>query len=602
MTATYVLGIDLGTTNSVVAYAPLDAKSPEVELLELPQLVAANTIESRNSLPSFLYVAPEHEAASGALDLPWQSGQPFAVGEFARRQGAEMPERTVVAAKSWLAHSRVDRREPILPYGAPAEVEKISPVSASQRYLEHLIAAWNEKFPDAPAAQQFVVLTVPASFDAAARELTREAALAAGLPKELVLLEEPQAAVYSWLTARGDRWRKDLKAGDRLLVCDIGGGTTDLTLIDVAEQHGALELRRLAVGDHLLVGGDNMDLALAHRVAQLFAERGMKLNAWQSISLWHSCRDAKESLLGSTTKETYPVSVLGRGSKLIGGTVTIEVARQMATALLVDGFFPECALTDKPQRGRQSGFQEIGLPFETDVAITRHLAAFLTLQAKSTGEAVAPTHVLFNGGVFKADVLRSRILNALGQWFAASGSPSELPGQRDLEFAVARGAAFYGWTKQHGGMRIRGGAARSYYVGIETAGLAIPGAPRPLRALCVVPFGMEEGTSVDVPSGEIGLVLGEPASFRFFSSSVRHSDRPGDVLPEIDEDELAETDSLETLLDAGGDEPETYVPVKFQSRITELGVFELWCVSTTSDRRWKLEFSIRDGGQDEIEP
>jgi hypothetical protein len=602
MTAKYVLGIDLGTTNSVVAYAPLHSKSPEIELLEIPQLVAANTIEARYSLPSFLYIAPQHQASSGALDLPWESGRQFAVGEFARRQGAEMPERTVAAAKSWLAHSRVDRRQPILPYGAPAEVDKISPVSASQRYLEHLIAAWNQKFPDAPAAQQLVVLTVPASFDAAARELTREAALAAGLPTELVLLEEPQAAVYSWLAARGDRWRKDLTAGERLLVCDIGGGTTDLTLIDVAEKNGELELRRLAVGDHLLVGGDNMDLALAHRVAELFGERGVKLNAWQSVSLWHSCRDAKEALLGSETADTYPISVLGRGSKLIGGTVTVKVPRQMAIDLLVGGFFPECELTDKPKRGRQSGFQELGLPFETDVAIIRHLAFFLSAQARSTGEAATPTHVLFNGGVFKADVLRERILSTLGRWFSAVNSPRELPGQRDLEYAVARGAAFYGWTKQHGGMRIRGGTARSYYVGIETAGLAIPGAPRPMRALCVVPYGMEEGTSVDVASGDIGLVLGEPASFRFFSSNTRQNDRPGDVLPEIDEEELAETDSMETLLAAGSEEPETYVPVKFQSRITELGVFELWCVSTTSDRRWKLEFSIREDSGDENEP
>jgi hypothetical protein len=345
-----------------------------------------------------------------------------------------------------------------------------------------------------------------------------------------------------------------------------------------------------------------MDLALAYRVAELFAERHVKLNAWQSVSLWHSCRDAKESLLGSGTAETYPVSVLGRGSKLIGGTVTVDVPRQLAIELLVGGFFPECELTDKPKRGRQSGFHEIGLPFETDVGITRHLASFLSGQARSTGDGAAPTHVLFNGGVFKASVLRTRILSTLSRWFSSASAPSELAGERDLEYAVAGGAAFYGWTKQRGGVRIRGGTARSYYVGIETAGLAIPGAPRPLRALCVVPFGMEEGTSVDVPSGEIGLVLGEPASFRFFSSNLRQSDRPGDVLPEINEEELAETDSMETLLEAGGEEQETYVPVKFQSRITELGVFELWCVSTKSDRRWNLEFSIREDSGDEIEP
>lgn len=598
MTAKYVLGIDLGTTNSVLAYAALDSDAPRVELLEIPQLVGASTVEARRSLPSFLYLAPEHEASAGALDVPWEGGRPFAVGEYARRQGADMPQRTVAAAKSWLCHSRVDRRQPLLPYGAPAEVDTVSPVTASRRYLEHLVAAWNARFPEVPAAQQLAVLTVPASFDAAARELTREAALAAGLPAELVLLEEPQAAVYSWLAVQGERWRKQLAAGDRLLVCDIGGGTTDLSLVDVAERDGELELRRLAVGEHLLVGGDNMDLALAHRVAELFAKQGVKLNAWQSVSLWHSCREAKESLLSAGAVETHRVSVLGRGSKLVGGTVTVDVPRAMVEELVVGGFFPDCALTDRPQRGRQSGFQEIGLPFESDPAVTRHLAAFLAAHGQQTDQPAAPTHVLFNGGVFKADVLRALVLRSLGRWFDAGEPPRELPGQRDLEFAVARGAAYYGWAKEHGGVRIRGGTARSYYVGIETAGLAIPGMPRPLRALCVVPFGMEEGTAVDVPSGEIGLVLGEPANFRFFSSAVRPGDRPGDLLPEIDEDELSETDSLETRLEAGGEEEHTYVPVKFQSRITELGVFELWCVSTTSERRWKLEFSIRDDASD----
>jgi hypothetical protein len=319
------------------------------------------------------------------------------------------------------------------------------------------------------------------------------------------------------------------------------------------------------------------------------------------VSLWHSCRDAKETLLAADAPESHRVSVLGRGSKLIGGTVAVDVPRELVVEILVGGFFPCCALSDKPQRRRASGFQEIGLPFEADVAITRHLAAFLTAHAGEVNSSVAPTHVLFNGGVFKADILRSLMLEKLSEWSAEGEVVRELPGQRDLGFAVARGAAFYGWTKQHGGLRIRSGAARSYYVGIETAGLAIPGAPRPLRALCVVPFGMEEGTSLDVPSNEFGLVLGEPVHFRFFSSAVRPQDQPGQLLSEIDDEQLAETDSLETLLDAGSGDVETYVPVKFQSRITELGVFELWCVSTTSDRRWKLEFSIRDDAENEAE-
>ena len=596
MTSQYTLGIDLGTTNSVIAYARLDDQQPAIELLPVPQLVAAGTVEDRSALPSFLYLASQHESGGGAFDLPWQEGCQFAVGEYARRQGAEVPDRTVGAAKSWLCHSRVDRHQPILPWGAPDEVPKVSPVTASRRYLEHLVAAWEAAFPDAPVREQHVVLTVPASFDASARELTREAALAAGLPETLVLLEEPQAAVYAWLADRGDRWRKHLKLDDALLVCDVGGGTTDLSLVGVAEEDGELVLRRKAVGNHLLVGGDNMDLALAHVVAGLFAEKNVKLDPWQSVALWHSCRTAKEALLSAGGPEEHPIAVLGRGSKLIGGTVSTDVDRARAVELLVEGFFPRCKLGDRPTRQRISGFREIGLPFESDTAVTRHLAAFLGAHGGGQG-AVRPTHVLLGGGVFKADALRTRLLEVLAEWFGQEGAPLLLEGTHDLDYAVARGAAYYGWSKQSGGIRIRGGTARSYYVGIETAGLAVPGAPRPLRALCVVPIGMEEGTQSDVPSGEIGLVVGEPAQFRFFSSPVRKEDRPGDVLSTWTPEELEETAPLEAELPADASIDEPYVPVRFQSRITELGMLELWCASTTTDVRWKLEFSVRGQGE-----
>lgn len=599
MSARFVVGIDLGTTNCVLAYCRLDAERAEIEVLRAPQLVAPGTVESRTMLPSFTYLAGEHEAGGGAFDLPWARERRFAVGELARLKAAEAPDRTVSAAKSWLCHSRVDRRQPILPWNAPKSVGKISPVAASQRYVEHLASAWDAAFPDAPLAEQEVVLTVPASFDAVARELTREAALNAGLPAELVLLEEPQAAVYAWLADVGERWRKILQLGDRLLVCDVGGGTTDLTLIGVAEEHGDLYLGRLAVGEHLLVGGDNMDLALAHHVAGRFAEQGVKLDPWQSVALWHACRHAKESLLGGRgSPEKFPVSVLGRGSKLIGGTVSVEVDRAAVTDLLVKGFFPPCDLSDRPLRRRGSGFQEIGLPFESDTAVTRHLASFLRANAGDEDRAAHPNHVLFHGGVFKAEAFRRRLLEQLAAWRRDAPPPVVLEGSGDLDFAAARGAAYYGWSKRHGGVRIRGGVARSYYVGIETAGLAIPGAPRPLRALCVVPYGMEEGTEVEVPSAEVGLILGEPAHFRFFSSPSRKKDRPGDLLDPGDMQELAETDSLEATLPADETLGESYVPVRFQSRITELGVFELWCVSVNSDRRWKLEFSVREEVED----
>lgn len=594
MDTKYVIGIDLGTTNSVLAYTPLDAESPEIRLLPIPQLVAAATLESRTLLPSFAYLAHPREATGGALDVPWAVDREFAVGEYARRQAAEVPDRTVGAAKSWLGHSGVDRHQPILPWNAPEEVPKISPVTAARHYLEHLIGAWNTAMPDAPIHRQRVVLTVPASFDASARELTHEAAMAAGLPEDLVLLEEPQAAVYCWLASMGERWRRALTLGDTLLVCDVGGGTTDLTLVSVAEEGGELALVRRAVGNHLLVGGDNMDLALAYHVAGRLAERGTKLDPWQSVALWHACRNAKESLLAPDGPDTHTVSVLGRGSKLIGGTVSLEVERQAVAELLVDGFFPRCALADRPSRARVSGFREIGLPFESDTAVTRHLAAFLQSHGDA-GEPVRPTHVLFNGGVFRADALRARLLEVLGAWFdSADAAPQMLEGTHDLDHAAARGAAYYGWTKQTGGVRIRGGTAHAYYLGIETAGLAIPGAPRPLRALCVVPAGMEEGSAVDVPSAEIGLVVGESAQFRFFRSSVRKQDRPGDVLDRWTEDELVETDPLEATLPADESIDEPCVPVTLQSRVTELGVFELWCVAEPLNRRWKLEFSVRE--------
>jgi molecular chaperone DnaK (HSP70) len=592
MSANYVVGIDLGTTNSVVAYAPLDAETPEIRLLEIPQLVSAGTIESRTSLPSFLYLA---DAPDPGFDLPWAQGRDDVAGEWARRQSAEVPDRTVGGAKSWLAHSRVDRHQPILPWNAPAEVPKVSPVTATQRYLEHLVAAWEHQFPDDPLSRQKVVLTVPASFDASARELTREAAVSAGLPENFLLLEEPQAAVYAWLAQTGDRWRKLLKVSDMVLVVDVGGGTTDLTLVTVAEQEGELQLHRVAVGDHLLIGGDNMDLALAHHASTLFAEQGVELDPWQSVSLWHSCRAAKETLLAEDGPETQSLSVLGRGRKLVGGSVSVDLDREATRQLLLEGFLPEAGLDECPAKRRASGFQEIGLPFETETGITRHVAAFLHRHAADE-TPIRPTDVLLNGGVFKSRVLGDRLMQVLGSWFPES-PPQPLEGERDLDHAVARGAAHYAWTKEHGGVRIRGGTARSYYVGIETSGLAIPGAPRPLHALCVVPRGMEEGTESDVPSGEIGLVVGEPAQFRFFSSAVRKEDRPGDVLTRWGPDELIETDPLEATLPAEDHDAGHYVPVRFQSRITELGMFELWCVSTQGDHRWKLEFNVR--GEDE---
>ncbi|HWE03295.1 MAG TPA: Hsp70 family protein [Tepidisphaeraceae bacterium] len=593
MPSQYAIGIDLGTTNSVLAYTQLGEDRPRVSILPVPQLVAASTIEARNMLPSFLYLGTDQDAAAAAFDLPWARANAYAVGALAVRQAADVPTRTVSSAKSWLAHSRVDRHQPILPWDAPPDVAKVSPVEASRRYLQHLVAAWTAAFPDAPIAEQQVVLTVPASFDASARELTREAALLAGLAHDMVLLEEPQAALYAWLADRGDAWRRKLNVGDTLLVCDIGGGTTDFTLIGVSDEGGELSLRRIAVGNHTLVGGDNMDLAIAHSATAAFSEKGVELNPWQSVSLWHACRTAKETLLGDNGPKKHPVAVLGRGSKLVGGTISVDLEREAIQELLVNGFFPNCDISDKPARRRASGFREIGLPYEADTAITRHLAAFLSAHA-TDGAPVRPTHVLFNGGVFKSPVFRERLGEVMADWFGKKTQPDVLEGNTDYDDAVARGAAYYGAAKRGRGVRIRGGAARSYYVGVETSGPAIPGAARPLQALCVVPFGMEEGTEADVAGEEIGLVVGEPAVFRFFSAAARKQDKPGALIKRWTDEEITETDSLEAHLPKPENVEEDYVPVRFHSKITELGMFELWCVSTISDQRWKLEFSVRE--------
>jgi len=593
MTAKYVIGVDLGTTNSVIAHSDLEAETPVVELLEIPQLVAASTIENRKSLPSFLYLATEADQEGGKLGLPWDEGQTFATGEWARRQSADTPDRTVGGAKSWLSHHKVDRQGDILPWNAPEEVGKISPVEASKRYLQHLVAAWNQAQPEHAFADQSVVLTVPASFDASARELTHEAAIAAGFPADFTLLEEPQAAVYSWLGHMGDKWRKALKVGDKLLVCDVGGGTTDLTLITVEEEAGELVLKRMAVGNHLLVGGDNMDLALAFHVAELFKEKNVTLDPWQSVSLWHSCRAAKEQLLKDDGPDKHPVSILGRGSKLIAKTVSVDVEREPIKAMLLEGFFPSCSATDKPERGFVSGFQELGLPFESDPAVTRHLAEFLSQHSEKAGSAIHPTHVLFNGGVFKSEPFQTRLMDTINSW-QPDQPLQRLEGDHDLDYAVARGAAYYGFAKEKKGIRIRGGTAQAYYVGIQTSGLAIPGAPRPLHLLNVVPIGMEEGTETDVPSAEIGLVVGETTKFRFFSSPIRKDDKPGQMIQRWDETEISETDSLEASLPRDDKINEPYVPVTFHSKVTELGMLELWCVSSKTSGRWKLEFNVRE--------
>ncbi len=608
--ARYSIGIDLGTTNCAVSYLDLEVGKPrgtEQTMLAIPQVTAVGTSEAKLTIPSFLYLPNDQEFPPTGLGLPWDPERKNEIiGEFARGHGVKVPTRLVSSAKSWLCHSGVDRMGPILPWQAPADVQRVSPLEASARYLQHLREAWDDQFKADPLDRQRVVLTVPASFDAAARELTLKAAQKAGFP-EVTLIEEPQAALYAWCEAAGGNFRRQIQPGDVILVVDVGGGTTDFSLIAVAENNGELQLTRVAVGDHILLGGDNMDLALAYSVNQRLASEGRKLDPWQFNALTFACRQAKEQLLAGKMQESAPVVIPGRGSSLMGGTIKANLSAEELARVLVDGFFPKTAVTETPQTARRSGLAQMALPYAQDAAVTRHLAAFLTRQARALAQAhdspvklsgqgfVHPTAILFNGGVFKAAGLKNRILEVVNGWLRDEGGPpvKELEGA-ELDLAVARGAAYYGWVRQGHGLRIRGGTARAYYVGVETAMPAVPGMSPPVKAYCVAPFGMEEGTQADVPPQEFGLVVGEPASFRFFASSVRRDDTVGTSIENAEgHEELEEVTPIETTLPAGEGDAGKLTPVNLQAAVTELGTLELRCLEKGGSGRWKLEMNVR---------
>ncbi len=591
----YIIGIDLGTTNNVLAYTPaaVDPQAaPRVDLFEVPQLTGPGAVAARAMLPSFIFVPSGHDVASGSLHLPWNDNANQVVGEYARERGAETPQRLISSAKSWLCHPMVDRNKAILPWGAPKEVVGCSPVEASAALLNHIREAWNftmARDDESLALEhQEVYLTVPASFDAVARELTVKAAAMARLPN-ITLLEEPQAAFYAWIEASQDRWREIVAPGDLVLVCDVGGGTSDFSLIRVSESSGELKLERIAVGNHLLVGGDNMDLALAYAVAKNIAEKGVRLDSWQMRELWHRCRSAKEKLLEATGCESAPISILGRGSRLIGGTLKTDLAREMVEQVILDGFFPFCDPGSRPAALQRIGIQETGLAYESDPAVTSHLAQFLSRQADRPQEL--PTAVLFNGGVMKTPLLRKRVLDVLRSWQPAAELPPirELEA-RDLDLAVAKGAAYYGLARRGRGIRIRSGLNKSYYIGVAAALPAVPGMPTPIKALCVAPFGMEEGSETEVSGREFNLVVGETAKFDFLSSIVRMDDTAGSMVEDW-EGEIEPITTIETTLEG---EHGTVIPVIIQVKLTEIGTLELWCVSRQDGRRWKLEFNVRE--------
>ncbi len=531
-------------------------------MFQIPQYVHEGEVREEALLPSFLFL---------------QEPEPI-VGVLAQRKGLDNAGRLVSSAKSWLSYAGADRDQPILPAAAPEGAPRVSPVEASRRYLEHLKTAWETKHPERLFASEQVLVTVPASFDAAARELTLRAAKEADYP-EVVLLEEPQAAFYAWIARHAD-WREQVQLGDLILVVDIGGGTTDFTLIAVRDQLGEIALERIAVGDHILLGGDNMDSALAYAVA---AQLNRKLDRVQMHSLVQQCRAAKEKLLEpeDSAPPEVPITILGRGSGVVGGSIKTKLERATVERILLEGFLPGAALTDEPQ-SQGASLSEFGLPYASDAAITRHLAHFLRHQAAS------PTHVLFNGGVLRSTVVRERLLGILNGWLP---KPVVALASEDLMHAVARGAAYYGLARQGKGIRVRGGVPRTYYIGVETPMPAVPGLTPPVKALTVVPFGMEEGTHHEIPGREFRLRVGQRARFRFFQSTERKSDAPGLMLEDLTED-MEELAPVEAVLEGAAGET---VPVKLQAFVTETGQLELFFVAKDG-RRWKLSFNVRKSG------
>ncbi len=595
----YIVGIDLGTTNCAVAYVDTfeqEDDSPKIRLFRIPQVVAPGIVEEQQLLPSFSYQIATGELPQGSLDLPWQEGAGFVVGTFARERGAEVPDRVISSSKSWLSHSGTDRMASLLPWDAPEKVPHISPIEASSRLLKHIRDAWNHVIaagnPDFFLESQEIFLTVPASFDATARQLTVRAADMAGISK-VTLLEEPQAAFYAWIESTQEGWRKEVSVGDVILVCDIGGGTTDFSLILVSESQGELVLERIAVGDHILLGGDNIDLTLAYAIRNRLAGEGIKLDNWQMRGLLHSARRAKEEMFENPDCDSHPVTILGKGRRVIGGTISTELTRQEIEDVILNGFFPKCTETDRPKETHRAGLKELGLPYASDPAVIRHLAWFLQRHKNDSnlpGEALTPTAALFNGGVMKAEPLKHRIIEVLESWNEGGRRLKVLaPGSLDL--AVAYGGVYYGLARRGRGIRIRSGTERSYYIGIETAMPAVPGMPAPIKALCVVPFGMEEGTEAHLPDREFGLVVGEPVSFRFFGSTSRHDDGIGDVIEDWEEEGIEELVPLETELPAEEGQEGTPVRVRLDIKVTEIGTLELWFVSDT--KRWQLEFNVR---------
>jgi molecular chaperone DnaK (HSP70) len=562
-------------------------------------------VEARETLPSFLYQPVQQQVDQGALKLPWSKKSPDrAVGVLARDEGMKSPGRLIASAKSWLCHTGVDRTAELLPWHGAADVQRLSPVEASAEYLRHMRDAWNHAHPDHPLESQDVVLTLPASFDEFARELTVQAANAAGLPR-VVLVEEPQAAFYAWVYRHSDDWESQVREGQTILVCDIGGGTSDFTLIraraSTQSEEGRVQFHRVAVGNHLILGGDNLDLALASHLEDKITAGG-KLPPHQWDVLVRSCQRVKEQLLAVDAPESLTINLPGAGSKLLAGGVQVVVEREEAVRLLLDGFLPQVRLTDQPQR-RQSGFQEFGLPFAADPAITRYLAAFLTthrsiIQSEANAapghDPARPDVLLLNGGFFASPVLRQQLIDVLASWFRSDDDPDWAPHVLDnerLDLAVARGAAYYGMVRRGEGVKIAANLARSYYIRVAGDTPSV---------VCLVPGSAEPGQDIAITDRSFELLISEPVQFPLFVSSTRLVDQPGEVVP-IDREQMTPLPPIRTVLKTRSRREAGALSVRLHARLTEIGTIDLWCADVDRDRRWRLQFDVRSATQTDVD-
>ncbi len=570
----YLIGIDLGTTNTALSYLDKQEELPQVKVLKIPQIIAPGEVDSLETLPSFLYLLDQSKASTFSMG----EEKDICVGAYAKKIAGEQASKVVASAKSWLCAPGQDPSADILPPIEDAE-RKISPVDTMTHYLEHLAQAWNDTVADNPAEfiqEQNVILTVPASFNTLARELTVMAAEAAGL--QVTLLEEPQAAFYSWIYENQEQWRDLLDEGESILVIDIGGGTTDFSLIGVENNDGNMGLKRIAVGNHLLLGGDNMDYTLAYFLQQKLKTR---LNSRQFTALVHQCRSAKEKLLSEEAPELVSISILGTGSSLIGGSLKTELTQEEVQQFVIQAFLPDCEINAEVQNQVKSGLRSFGLNFESDAAISRHLAAFLR------ENDTLPKTVLFNGGVTKASQLRERFSKLIENW---SGQEVQVLADSNPDLAVSKGAAWFAHVKQGNSIRIKAGSAFSYYIGLESSMPAIPGFTPPIDAICVIPESTEDGTSFTVPMDGLALLLGEDSQFRFFSSNKRKDDQLGSIVQDADL-ELEELPALHKFLQSiDGDSQ--LIPISLKSVFTEIGTVQVWAQEKDGEQNWRLEFDL----------